>query len=140
MWFDPLMIWLLKSPLHGLVSRNLILLTITGRKSGRLIATPANYLRSGNTLWVISWRDRKWWRNLRGGAEVPVRLAGKALEGRGQVIEEEKAVAQSLSDYYRRVPKTARYVRIGLDSAGQPIPADCELAAQKMVTVRIDLY
>jgi len=139
MWFNPMMVWLLKSPLHGFVSRNMMLTTVLGRKSGKQISTPTNYLRDGNTLWVISRRDRKWWRNLRGGAKVWVLLAGKSVEGRGQVIEEEKYVAQSLFDYYKKVPHAAKYVQIGLDAAGLPISTDCERAAQEMVVVRIDL-
>ena len=139
MWFNPIMIWLLKSPLHGIVSKGVMLVTVTGRKSGRTISTPTNYLRDGDTLWVISWRDRKWWRNLRGGAQVRVLLAGKSVRGRGEVIEEGKAVAQSLYDYYSKAPKIARYVGVGLDTAGLPILADCERAAEKMVMIRIDL-
>jgi len=139
MWFNPMMVWLLKSPLHGMISKGTMLVTVTGRKSGRSISTPTNYLRDGSTLWVISWRDRKWWRNLRGGAKVRVLLAGKSVEGRGQVIEEEKAVVQSLFEYYKKVPQVAKYVQIGLDAAGLPVSADCERAAQKMVVLRIDL-
>ncbi|NOH03371.1 MAG: nitroreductase family deazaflavin-dependent oxidoreductase [Chloroflexi bacterium] len=140
MWYDPMMIWLLKSPLHGFISKGVMLITVMGRKSGKQIPTPTNYLREGNTLWVISWRERKWWRNLRGGANVRVLLAGKGVEGRGQVIEEEKAVAQSLFDYYRKVPQYAKYVGVGLDAAGLPISADCERAAQKLVVVKIDFW
>jgi deazaflavin-dependent oxidoreductase (nitroreductase family) len=139
MWFNPIMIWLLKSPMHGTVSKNIMLVTVTGRKSGKSISTPANYLRDGNTLWVISWRERKWWRNLRGGAKVRVLLAGKDLEGSGQIIEEEQAVAKSLFEYYQKVPKIAKYVQIGLEATGQPVYTDCERAAKKMVTIRIDL-
>ncbi len=139
MWFDPAMIWLLKSPLHGMVSKNTMLVTVTGRKSGRSITTPTNYLRQDDTLWVVSWRDRKWWRNLRGGAEIKVLLAGRPLQGRGQVIEDGKGVAQSLSDYYRKAPQAAKYVGIGLDGSGLPIQVDCERLAGDMVTVRIDL-
>jgi deazaflavin-dependent oxidoreductase (nitroreductase family) len=139
MWYNPMMIWLLRSPLHGLISNHVMLLTVTGRKTGKSISTPINYLRDGDTLWVVSWRDRKWWRNLRGGGEVQVLLADKAVQARGQVVEEEKAVAQSLYDYYQKAPKIAKYVQVGLDPSGQPIRADCDCAAQKMVTVRIDL-
>jgi deazaflavin-dependent oxidoreductase (nitroreductase family) len=139
MWYNPMMIWLLKSPLHGMISKGVMLVTVTGCKSGKSISTPTNYVRDGNTLWVISWRDRTWWRNLRGGAKVRVLLAGKSAEGRGQVVEEEKSVAQSLFDYYRKVPSVAKYVQIGLDAAGLPVSADCGRAAQKMVVVRIDL-
>jgi F420H(2)-dependent quinone reductase len=139
MWFNPMMTWLLKSPVHGVISQGVLLMSVAGRKSGRMISTPTNYLRDGNTLWVISWRDRKWWRNLRGGASVRVLLAGKDVEGSGQVIEEEKAVAQCLFDYYQKVPKTAKYVGIGLDAVGLPVSADCERAAHRLVMVRVDL-
>ena len=73
------------------------------------------------------------------GAKVWVLLAGKSVEGRGQVIEEDKAVALSLFEYHSKVPQVAKYVQIGLDAAGKPLVADCERAAQKMVVVRIDL-
>ncbi len=139
MWFNPIMTWLLKSPLHGMISKNVMLITVTGRKSGAPISTPVNYLRDGSTLWAISWRERKWWRNLRGGGPVRVLLAGQAREGRGQVLEEEEAVAQSLAEYYRKAPQAAKYVQIGLDPAGAPVLADCERAARKLVVVWIDL-
>ena len=139
MWFNPMMVWLLKSPLHGFISKNVMLISVTGRNSGRIISTPTNYLGDGNTLWVISWRDRTWWKNLRGGADVCVLLAGEGVEGCGQVIEEEKAVAESLFAYYRKTPQSAKYVGIALDPDGQPVLADCERAAQKLLMVKIDL-
>ena len=139
MWFNPMITWLLKSPFHGMISKNVVLVSVTGRKTGRTISTPTNYLRDGNTLWIISWRDRKWWRNLRGGAPARVLLVGRDAEACGQVIEEEQAVARSLFDYYQRAPKTAKYVGIGLDAAGLPVSADCQHAAQKLLMVRIDL-
>ena len=139
MWFNPMVVWLLKSPLHRFISKNVMLTTVTGRKSGKQISTPTNYLRDANTLWVISWRDRNWWKNLRGGAKAQVLLAGQTLEGRGQVIEEQKTVAQSLFEYDSKLPRAAKYVQIGLDAAGKPSVADCDRAAQRMVVVRIDL-
>jgi len=139
MWFNPMMIWLLKSPFHGMISRGTMLVSVKGRKSGKIISTPTNYLRDGNTLWVISWRDRKWWRNLRGDAVVRLRLAGKDKTGCGHVIEDDKAVAQSLVAYYKKVPQYAKYLDVGLDSNNEPLFADCERAAQKTVMVRIDM-
>lgn len=139
MWFNPLVIWLLRSPLHVAISQGVMLVSVTGRKSGKPIAVPTNYLRDGNTLWVISWRARTWWRNLRGGARVQLLLAGKRREGHGQVIEEETAVAQRLLAYYRNAPKAAKYMGIGLDAAGLPVAPDCARAAQKLVVVRIEL-
>jgi hypothetical protein len=131
------MAWVLRSPFHGMLSKGMMLITVTGCRSGRQITTPTNYLRDGNTLWVISWRERTWWRNLRGGANVRVLLAGRSVEGRGQVIEEEKTVAQGLFEYYSNLPRVAKYVHINLDTQGKPLFADCERAAQKLVVVKI---
>jgi len=139
MWFNPFMTWLLKSPLHGMLSKNMLLVTVTGRKSGRSITTPTNYLRDGNTLWVLSWRDRRWWRNLRGGAPMQVLLRRQTLDASGMVIEEESAVAEQLAAYFTKAPRYARYSGIALDAAGKPILADCVRLAEKMVMVRIEL-
>lgn len=139
MWFDPLVSWLLHSPFHALVSRNVIFITLTGLKSGKTVSTPTNYLRQGDRLWVVSWRDRNWWRNLRGGAPVRVLLAGREQAGSGQVMEDSETVARELYDYYQKVPQNAKYVGINLDQYGCPLLADCRNAAEKMVMVRIDL-
>ena len=37
---NPAVCSLLRSPLHGLMSKNTLLLEFTGRKSGRLLSTP----------------------------------------------------------------------------------------------------
>lgn len=62
------MTFILRSPMHGILSGSTMLITVTGRKSGRPITTPVNYYQKGDTLWVISNRERSWWRNLKGGA------------------------------------------------------------------------
>lgn len=87
----------LRSRLHGLVSRRAMLITVSGRKTGRLYTTPVNYVCEGDTITVVSRTHRKWWRNLRGGAPVAVRVAGKDLKGVGEVVVDDKeAVAGAL--------------------------------------------
>ena len=55
---------ILRSPLHRLLSGSLVLLTYTGRCSGRTFTLPVMYAREGNRLLVIaSGREGKvWWR------------------------------------------------------------------------------
>jgi hypothetical protein len=81
---NPLMKALLRSPLHGLRSGRLALITVTGRKSGREYTFPTGYERDGDTVTItVSWPDQKvWWRNLRdGGAPVRLRLKGEERSG-----------------------------------------------------------
>jgi len=91
------MMVLLRSPLHGLVSNRAMLISVSGRKSGRLYTTPVNYVRDGDTIAVVSRTHRTWWRNLRGGAPVAVRVEGKDLKGVAEVVVDDKeAVAKAL--------------------------------------------
>jgi deazaflavin-dependent oxidoreductase (nitroreductase family) len=95
--------FLLRSPLHGLVSNRVMLITVSGRKSGRLYTTPVNYVRDGDTITVVSRSHRTWWRNLRGGAPVAVRVRGEDLKGVAEVVVDDKeAVAKALLALYPR--------------------------------------
>ena len=81
---NPAVRLLLRSPLHGLASRQLALITVTGRRSGRSFTIPVGYRRDGDVVTVpVGWPERKlWWRNLRGeGAPVQLRLRGVERTG-----------------------------------------------------------
>jgi deazaflavin-dependent oxidoreductase (nitroreductase family) len=129
---------ILRSPLHGLASQNVMLITFTGRKSGKTYTTPVNYVRDGEGLIVLSHEDRTWWRNLRGGAPISVRLQGQELTGTGEVFEEPEAVAAGLLTLAQRSPSFQRYLNIELTSEGQPRDPEALMwIAQTKVIVRI---
>ena len=132
------MIFMLRSPLHGVMSGSTMLVTVTGRKSGRQITTPVNYYQEGDTLWVISNRERTWWRNLKGGASLKLRLRGQELNGFGEVLLDEPAVAVQIGEYVRHLPISARSLGVQVQ-AGQPDPADLARLAQERVMIRIKL-
>ena len=74
---------LLRSPLHPLVSGRLTLITVTGRRSGRRHTFPVAYSQSEERLRIpVLWPRRKvWWRNLRDGAPISLRLRGEHRTG-----------------------------------------------------------
>jgi hypothetical protein len=82
---------LLRSRLHPLVSRQLTLITVTGRRSGREHTLPVAYSRSEQRLTIpVMWPDRKlWWRNLRDGAPVRLRLRGAERTGQARAHVED---------------------------------------------------
>ncbi len=47
---NPMMIALMRSPLHAAVSKDILALTFTGRRSGRRFTTPVSYLRQGQVV------------------------------------------------------------------------------------------
>jgi deazaflavin-dependent oxidoreductase (nitroreductase family) len=140
MWFNPFMTWLLRSPLHGFISSNTMLVTYTGRKSGKTYTTPVNYLRMkdsrGEYLLTTSTRERTWWRNLRGGAAVTLRLQGKDLPAQAEVLEDEGAVIDELGAFFEKAPKMAKYFGVRLEANGKPDRDDLARAAVTRVVVR----
>jgi hypothetical protein len=93
--------WLLRSPLHRVLSGGVPLVTVTGRRSGRRYTTPAQYARHRDALYLASRTERRWWRNLRGGAPVQLRLRGRDVRGRGEVIEPGSADAVAARELLR---------------------------------------
>jgi deazaflavin-dependent oxidoreductase (nitroreductase family) len=135
MFFNPIMEWLLKSPLHPIISRNTMLVTYKGHKSGKTYTTPVNYVRDGQVLTTTSYRNRTWWRNLRGGAPVTIRLQGADLNAHADVIEDDEGVATHLLAYLRQAPKAAKYFGVALDADGQPNQDDVATAAKERVII-----
>jgi len=82
---NPVVAWLLRSPLHDLLSRRVALLTVTGRRSGAAIRLPVQYERDGDMLTVVSSPRRLWWRNLEDGAPVRIVLEGESRDGYAKV-------------------------------------------------------
>ena len=136
MWFNPMMAWILRSPLHGMMSGSVMLVQFTGRKSGKHFETPVNYVRSGNDLLTISSRDRSWWRNLRGGGQATLVLQGKPVTATGQTAETDELVAAWLDEMLAVAPQYGGYLKIGKDEAGHPNPDDVAQAARSRVVVR----
>jgi hypothetical protein len=89
-YVNPVVRTVLRSPVHGLLSRHLMLLTVTARRSGRLFTIPVGYEQRGERLVVsLQWPERKrWWRNLEGGAPVVVVVRGTRRTGTARVVHE----------------------------------------------------
>ena len=79
---------ILRSPWHRMRSDRLLLLTFTGRKSGKKFTTPLRYVQEDETLklWVVK---SPWWKNLVGEATVHVLLRGEIRTGTAEVFPEE---------------------------------------------------
>jgi hypothetical protein len=59
---NPVVRWLLRSPLHRLLSGWLVILAYQGRKTGRWYSLPCMYARDGQDLYIVPGQpDRKVW-------------------------------------------------------------------------------
>jgi deazaflavin-dependent oxidoreductase (nitroreductase family) len=138
--YNPIVSWLLRSPMHSLMSSSTMLITFAGRKSGRSFTTPVNYVRYDHTLLVVSPRERLWWRNLRAGVPMTVYVRGQNLKGRGRAFEGEDAVEEGgLLTVARKVPAYRRYWGVELDEKGQlKDPQDLLRVARTNALIRIE--
>lgn len=68
---NPALRILLRSPLHGLVSDRVMLVTYTGRRTGRQYTIPVLYREGGDRLWVKVGQPE---RNNGGGTSATARL------------------------------------------------------------------
>lgn len=130
------MAWVLRSPFHGMLSNGMMLITITGRKTGKKYTTPVGYYREGEYLWVITSRDRTWWKNLQGGAEVDLLLKRKPVTAYAEPDLDEKAVEARMWDYLRHVPQAAKPMGIRIEN-GKPNAEDIARTAKGRLFVRI---
>lgn len=128
---------ILKSPLHSLASRNTVLLTFTGRKSGKTFTTPVNYAQDGNILRITSNTQRTWWRNVKANPEVELRLRGKSVSGTAEVFDSPDSVCEELTRYLSTFPQAARFMGISKLEDGSYNPDELMKASKGRVMVRI---
>ena len=128
----------MRSPLHWLLSGRLALLTFYGRNSGRRYTTPVGYGRTDDAL--LADTESPWWRNLRGGARVGVRLQGRDRAGTAEVITDEALMREAYRIILAATPGYGRALGISLGSDGLPRREDIARIRQKgHVVVRIEL-
>ncbi len=131
--------FVLSSPLHGLVSKTVLLITFTGHKSGKTYTTPVSYSQHEDQVYIFS--HANWWKNLRTGAPVTLRIRGQDLQGLAEqpVAEDKQAVAAGLTAHLRKVPTDARYYGVTFDDQGNPRAEEVEKAVQTVVMIPIRL-
>lgn len=132
------MAWVLRSPFHGILSNGMMLITVTGRKTGKAYTTPVGYYLQDEYLWVLTSRERKWWRNLQGGAKVQLLLRRKPVTGMADIELDEKSVAVRMVEYLRHVPQAAKPMGIRMENK-VPNAADIARVAKERLFIRIDL-
>jgi deazaflavin-dependent oxidoreductase (nitroreductase family) len=130
--------FVLRSPVHGMVSKFTTLITFTGRKSGKTYTTPVSYSQFDDQVYVFT--HANWWKNLCGGAPVTLCLQGQEHQGWAEPVAEDKnTIATRLAAHLRKVPSDAKYYNVTFDEGGNPKAEEVEKAVQTVVMIRVRL-
>lgn len=135
---NPVVKLVLRSPLHGLMSRNTLILEFKGRKSGKTYTTPVSYHATDSQVNCFTAKDYKWWRNLVDADEVGLMLQGRKVTGKPSVLADGSShVKAALHDLLLAVPRDAPHAGVALDADGSPSPSDLEEASKRLVLISI---
>ena len=87
-WVNRVVLGLLRSPAHRLLSGALVEIDYVGRRSGRSYALPAQYARDDGHLvvWPGHPEKKRWWRNFREPSDVDVLVAGQRTRASARVL------------------------------------------------------
>ena len=114
---------LLRTPgISGAIGKRLILINVTGRKTGKRYSVPVAYTRHEGRLLIGT--PFAWARNMRTGEPVEVILQGRRRQASVQVISDEDGVVAAYDVLCRDNHQFARFNNIRLDSGGAPLPGD----------------
>jgi hypothetical protein len=117
---NPMLGFLLRTPLAGPARKQLMVLSFTGRKTGRPYSIPVSAHVIDNDLYALT--GAPWKQNFRGGAAAEVVYDGKTTGMRGELIRDRAVV----SDLFLRCAQEYGVKRaqrmIGLKFRDQRIP------------------
>ena len=124
-------------PIYG---RLVLLLTTTGRKSGKPRVTPLQYEEIDGDIYIASARGTKsdWFRNIVANPKVKVRVKSRQFEGEGEPITDPKHIADFLEIRLERHPKMVGAImqREGVSKKPNRVELENYAANRAMVIIR----
>jgi len=149
MWFmnkiaNPFVRLILRSPLHGMLSASVLLITYHGRKSGKEYTLPVQYVQDENHIYILpGYAEKKtWWRNLKNGLDVQVTLKGQTLSGYGILLKHEadaEEILKAFSLYLQRFPPSAKIHNVRIEANGRPNLEDIRTASTEIQMISMEL-
>lgn len=92
------------------LSANLMLISYTGRKTGKAYRQPVSYVRDGETL--LTPGGGRWTLNLGGGRPVRIRLRGRDVAARAELVSDAAEVDRLYGVIATKNPRAARFIPI----------------------------
>ncbi len=129
-----------KSPLHTIISRNIIVLIFPGKISGKTYSIPVSYLKSTNKeLFCLTEKEYIWWRNLIDYNTIQILLEGKLLNAEVEVeFENDDLIAEKLTAMCFHSKIDAYFANVGFKN-NIPVEEDIIAAASNMTLIKLSI-
>jgi hypothetical protein len=101
-----------RTPLAG----RLMLVTLTGRRTGTIYHQPVSYVRDADTL--LTPGGGKWKLNLQAGRPETIRLGGRDIQARPEIVQEAGEVDRLLRLMAAANPSITKFIPIPRDRDG----------------------
>lgn len=108
--------FVLSLPIATPLGRSLMLVFITGRKTGRIYRQPISYAVDGDVL--LTPGGGKWKLNLRPDAPVRIRLRGQDITAAPELVSDTDEVDKLLTTMVAANPRAAAFIGIARDKDG----------------------
>jgi hypothetical protein len=138
---NPVTIAIAKSPLHFLISQNLVVLNFRGMKTGKNYALPVSYLEDPKgQLSCVTDRRNIWWRNLLQASNIKILYKGNLTDALVTVEHENnKIIADQLDALCSHSRIDGFFAKVGYEN-GKPVQKDIEKAASIMTLIQLSIY
>ena len=133
---NPLVVFILRSPLHFLASKNLIFITFQGRKSKKIFNIPVSYHREGNDLIALTLKQNLWWKNLKMLNRTQITLLGKKKDVGITIVDQDtQFIKEKMRELIIEKPIDAYFAKVKLDNNKLPVEEDLAEASQKHIVL-----
>ena len=112
-----LQVFLLHRGWMGKAGDIIMVITSTGRKTGRKITIPVGYKRDGENIFAINKGNSNWFRNVQANGEAVIEIKGEVMKAHGTVVTDERE-RQHIFTVYKQDPDSfQQFFRITADSS-----------------------
>jgi hypothetical protein len=133
MWriVNPLVVLIARSPIHLLVSTQILVTQFNGRKSGIQYRVPVSFHQNENTYTCVTLRSNLWWKNLIDLETTDVWLKGKLVNVNLELeFQDEELVKSNLRHLVSGNTIDAFFAKVKLTKDGSPDEKSLDDAAK----------
>jgi deazaflavin-dependent oxidoreductase (nitroreductase family) len=134
LWILDAQVFLLRRRLMGPMNKLLMVITTTGRKSGKQIARPIGYQADADSFLAFNIGGQSnWYKNMLSNPKVKLEIQGKTHHATGAVLTDDAEILAAIELYKTHQPSTlTRFFKLELTAT----PAEMLAIKNRIIFVR----